>query len=515
MKPLRKWTAVISFVAAVGIVMLTGCGHRDVPVPSGITAVPGNGQVTISWTAQADATSYNIYWATTPGVTTTSGSKITGVASPFIHSGLSGGATYYYVVTAVNKDGESAPSPEVSATLAQQAPSGVTATPGDSRVTIAWTAQADATFYNIYWSTTPGVTTASGTKITGATSPAIHSGLSNGTTYYYIVTAVNSTGESAPSSEVSAIPAVRPPPAAPAGVTATPGNGQVTIAWAAVPGATSYNIYWASTPGVTPANGTKVAGVFSPHIHSGLINETTYYYVVTAVNNDGESTPSSPVSAIPSVAPFIRATVLSVTGGTNPFGWLQQVSVCVDSTCNTAIPDATVTINGNILPYDGARGLYQGNVALAPGAAIEFKVTLGVTTLNTYSLSASQYAIAPAPSLASIWLRATANTISWTTDASTAGRAYIVGIMNISGNIVYPSPAGGVRNGFLEVPAEATSFTVPANSLPAGSLHVFTGIATPGVSTNTPGTGISIPGALSGSALWVGLISAFTPVTAL
>ncbi len=50
------------------------------------------------------------------------------------------------------------------------------------------------------------MTKINGTKITGATSSYIHTGLSNGTTYYYIVTAVNTDGESASSSEISAMP---------------------------------------------------------------------------------------------------------------------------------------------------------------------------------------------------------------------------------------------------------------------------------------------------------------------
>ena len=468
MKPFKKWISIISLVAAIALIF-TGCGHREVPTPSGVTAMPGNGQVTIAWTAETDATSYNIYWSTTPGVTTANGTKITGAASPYVHSGLTNGTTYYYVVTSVNKDGESAPSSEVSATLGQPAPTGVTATPGNGQITIGWTAEADVISYNIYWSTTPGVTTTNGTKIAGVTRPHIHSGLTNGTTYYYVVTAARNDGESTPSSEVSAIPSAVPAPAAPADVTATPGNGQVTIAWTTVTGATSFNIYWSTTPGVTTTSGTKITGVGSPYIHSGLINDTTYYYVVTAVNNDGESTPSSQVSAIPSVAPFIRATVLSVTGGTNPFGWLQQVSVCIDSTCNTAIPDATVTINGSILTYDSVKGQYRGNVAIAPGGVIDLKVTLAVNTVNTYSLLASQFATAPAPALTATWLRTNANTISWTTGGSTAGAAHIVGIMNVSGNIVYPSPAGEVRNGFLEVPIDTNTFTVPANSLTTGN----------------------------------------------
>ena len=513
MTPFTKWISIIGFIA-VSIVILTGCGDRVAPVPGEITATPGDGQITIAWAAENDATSYNIYWSTTPGVTTADKTKITGATSPYIHSGLANG-TYYYVVTSVNKDGESAPSAEVSATLGQAAPTGVTATPANGQITIAWTVETDVISYNIYWSTTPGVTTANGTKIIGEASPYIHSGLTNGTTYYYVVTAVKGDGESAPSSEVSAIPAVVPAPAAPTDVTATSGNGQVTIAWTAVTGGTSYNIYWSTTSGVTAATGTKITGVGSPFIHSGLVNETTYYYVVTAVNNDGESTPSSQVSAIPSVAPFIRATVLSVTGGTNPFGWLQQVSVCGDSTCNTAIPDATVTINGSPLPYVTTKGLYQGNIAIAPGGVIELKVALGVNKLNTYSLLTSQFAAPPAPTLSTTWPRTNANTISWTTGESTAGTAHILGIMNVSGIIFYPSPAGEFRNGFLEVPADSTTFTVPANSLPTGNFHVFTGIATRGISINTLGTGIAIPGALPGSGLWVGLISDFMRITVL
>ena len=470
--------------------------------------------MTIAWTAENDATSYNIYWYTTSGVTTANGTKITNATSPYVQTGLINGLTYYYIVTSVNKDGESAPSPQVSAALALPELTGVTATPGNGQVTIAWTAVTDATSYNIYWSTTSGVTIANGTKITDVASPFVQTGLTNGITYYYIVTAVNNGGESTPSPQVSAVPSVVPAPAAPTDVTATPGNGQVTIAWTAVSGATSYNIYWSNTSGVTTANGTKITGAVSPFIQSGLVNDATYYYVVTAADGNGESTPSSQVSATPSIAPFIRATVLSVPGGANPFGWLQQVSVCIDSTCNTAITDAAVTINGNIVTYDAAKGLYQANLTIAAGAAINLRVTLRANT-NTYTSSASQFATSPSAgdlAFAKTWLHTDANTINWT-GATPAGAVYIIGIMDNSSHIVYPSPAALVRNGFFELPLDSTTFTIPANNLAAGNFQLFTGISTPGISTNAPGTGISIPGTLSGSGLWVGQVSAFIPIT--
>jgi hypothetical protein len=95
--------------------------------------------------------------------------------------------------------------------------SGFTGTPndlavlatGDGQVTLAWPEALNAAAYNIYYSTSPGVTKLNGTKFgtTAGTSVTV-TGLENNTQYYFVVTSVNSSWESEVSNEVSATPAV-------------------------------------------------------------------------------------------------------------------------------------------------------------------------------------------------------------------------------------------------------------------------------------------------------------------
>jgi Tol biopolymer transport system component len=86
------------------------------------------------------------------------------------------------------------------------APLNISASTSGSQNAISWADVPDATSYNIYWSTTSGVTKTSGTKIPDVTSPYIHAGRVTGTIYYYIVTAVNTSGESEASTQVSVRP---------------------------------------------------------------------------------------------------------------------------------------------------------------------------------------------------------------------------------------------------------------------------------------------------------------------
>ena len=277
------------------------------PAPTGVTATAGNGEAAIGWDNVAGATSYNIYYSTTPGVTRLTGNRITRASSPYVVTGLTNNTTYYFVVTAANPIGESPESSQVSTTpnLAPPAPTNVTPEAGHGEATISWSAVTNAASYNIYFDNTTGVSkTKYLNKVTGVTTTTkIVTGLANDTTYYFVVTAVNIFGsEGSESSQVSAKPTpAPPPPPTPTGVTAAAGPGEATINWSGVTGATSYNVYYSTTTGVTKITGIKVAGVSSPKVVTGLIRGTPYYFVVTAVNSDGESVESSQVSAIPFV----------------------------------------------------------------------------------------------------------------------------------------------------------------------------------------------------------------------
>jgi len=174
--------------------------------PTGASASGSNAAVILAWTASSGASSYNVKRSLTSGteltVTNVTGTRV-------VDTGLVNGTPYYYVVSATNSIGESANSAEVSATPLPPpaAPTGVSATVSKVTVTLTWTASSGATSYNVKRSLTSGseltVTTTTDTSVVDA-------GLSYGTTYYYVVSALSSCGESPNSAEVSTTTAALP-----------------------------------------------------------------------------------------------------------------------------------------------------------------------------------------------------------------------------------------------------------------------------------------------------------------
>ena len=175
------------------------------------------------------------------------------------------------------------------------APTGLAAAAANAQVNLTWNTSSGATGYYVKRSASSG----SETQIAAPSTTAYtDNAVSNGTKYYYLVSAVNSAGESANSAEVSATPtAPITPPAVPTGLQATAGNAQVNLTWKASAGATNYHLKRSTTAG---SGYTQIGAPANANFaDSGLANGTTYYYVVTAVNTAGESGNSNQASATP------------------------------------------------------------------------------------------------------------------------------------------------------------------------------------------------------------------------
>jgi hypothetical protein len=140
--------------------------------------------------------------------------------------------------------------------------------------------------------------------------------VTNLVTYYYVVSAVNANGESIDSSQISGTPQLPPVPTVPTGVTATGGDGQVSLSWTPASGATSYNVKRGTSSGTYP---TVTNVTTTSLVVTGLVNGTPYYFVVSALNLYGESTNSSEVSATP--AAFVSGLTATIVNSQVQLQW--------------------------------------------------------------------------------------------------------------------------------------------------------------------------------------------------
>ena len=228
-------------------------------IPANVTAVAGDGQITISWDSVSGATSYKIYWATWPGVsktsyegTTSPGTSANPNTSVFERVLSHNGHTYAvtidsmtwkeadtlsnqhggYIVTINDSEENTFLTDNYSSFLSESLWIGYS--DKDNEGAWVWANGETSTYTNwasgepddaggqdcgviLYyesgeWIDVPCFNTNRGIIEWEAATSYTHTGLPNGTTIYYVVTAVNDYGESGDSSEVNATPGTSQPP---------------------------------------------------------------------------------------------------------------------------------------------------------------------------------------------------------------------------------------------------------------------------------------------------------------
>jgi hypothetical protein len=212
------------------------------------------------------------------------------------------------------------------------------ATAGDAEVSLTWSPPLDdggasITDYVVYRSESSG--TEEALAPSGGALTYTDLTVTNGTTYYYKVAAVNGVGTGGQSNEVSATPSAAPPPTvdppgAPTLDSATAGDSQVTLAWTAPAddgGAsiTNYQVLRSATS----SDEVVVATVDNVMTYTdlGLSNGQTYYYRVAAVNSAGQGAVSNQLSAVPKAPPSApRSLAAKAKAGQIKLTWLAPLS---------------------------------------------------------------------------------------------------------------------------------------------------------------------------------------------
>ncbi|NUM77446.1 VCBS repeat-containing protein [candidate division KSB1 bacterium] len=304
--------------------------------PASLVAAVDKNSVTLSWNKSTDTETpqngltYNLRVGTTPGGTqivspmadvNTGYRKVpklgnTNHNTSWIIKNLAPG-TYYWSVQAIDNAFAGSPfAPEQSFVIVGTGDTTPPATPqnliaiaGNQQATLTWQANNEADFlrYRIYGGTSPNPTTKIDSVNGAANTTKIIASLTNGTTYYFRITAVdNSLNQSGFSNEVNATPsAVDLPPTAPQNLTASAGDQQITLNWQtnSETDFLRYRIHGGTSPNPTTKIDSVNGAANTAKTITGLTNGTTYYFRITAVDNNlNQSGFSNEVNATPTAA---------------------------------------------------------------------------------------------------------------------------------------------------------------------------------------------------------------------
>jgi fibronectin type 3 domain-containing protein len=274
-----------------------------------------DGHIALAWDKVGTETGYVVYRSDSETgayarVGTTEGVSYTDTAVTI-------GAAYYYRISSVKNNVESDKSTVVVSARAEisslATPAGLTVTAQtENSISLSWQAAPDATGYKVY----KGLSSDTANEYVAETASTSRSitGLEANTSYYFAVSAVNENGESLPTAAVegktSAITLQ-----APAGLSVTgQTENSISLSWQAAPNATGYKVY----KGVSSdtANEYVAETATTSYTVTGLAVNTSYYFAVSAANENGESPRSAAAQGTTSETALEAPAGLSVTGKT-------------------------------------------------------------------------------------------------------------------------------------------------------------------------------------------------------
>jgi len=449
---------------------------RGVPgAPTAVTGTAGNQQVSVSWTAPVSngGSAITTYTATaSPGGRTCTAS--TGTTCTV--TSLTNGTAYTFTVKATNIAGDSvasAASAAVTPRTLPGAPTGVNGNPGNKQVSVFWvppssTGGSPITNYTV--TATPGGQGCS----TPGTSCTV-TGLTNGSAYTFTVKATNTAGDS-PNSTASSSITPRTVPGTPTAVTGAVSNAQVSVSWSAptfdggVP-ITKYTV--TATP-----SGRSCSTASTSCIVTGLINGTSYTFVVVATNDAGDGPASNASASVtPRGVPGAPTAVTGVAGnGQVSLTWTAPLS---EGTSDITSYTATAAPGGQDCTTETTSCVISG---LTNGNAYTFTVT-STNTAGTGPASTASAIITPrGPPLAPREVIAEPGDgsarVRWSAPASNGGSAITV-------YRAQSSPGGfscEIRGG--------TSCTVVG--LKNGTRYTFTVVAVNALGTSTMSTASTV-----------------------
>ncbi len=358
--------------------------------PTSLSATGGSAQAVLTWTAPvsdggSDILDYTVQyklsadseWSTfSDGVSSSTGATVTG---------LSNGETYNFRVYTVTNIGTSSASSTANATTdstsAPDAPTSLNATSGNTQVALSWTAPASdggsaITDYVVEYNDGGGWSTFVDGTSTGTS--ATVTGLSNGTSYTFRVSAVNAIGTGSASSTATATPATTPGiPTSLAGVAA---SGQTALTWTAPVSTggsaiTDYVVEYKLSSDLswtTFADGTSATASATV---TGLTNGSSYDFRVSATNSAGTGSVSDTATATYVIVPGVPTSLTGTAGN----GQVSLTWTAPASTGGATITDYVVEYNdggGWSTFADGTSTTASATVTgLTNGTSYDFRVS--------------------------------------------------------------------------------------------------------------------------------------------